>query len=231
MAIYKAKQFSVDSEGAYLVSLTDGEGEPILFERTAIDGKRRGGSHVCLPYFGVDAAGALPQHGFGRDVSWDVRVVDENTIDCSYIHAEHDDFEGLGANLRYQLGEEGGEFTTTLHVMNQGEKSMTVTPGFHPYFAVDTSDVRLNGTAIDVADFEPYKDYPDTNEMMLETAGRTIKIASGTLRHMVAWTNLQGDFLCVEPTKGGHNFDSEKQDRHSLPPGEKLTLQYTIGWA
>lgn len=230
MTFYTTKQFSVDSDGAYLTRLVDAAGDPILFERRDIDGKRRGGSHVCLPYFGVDAAGALPQHGFGRDVSWDVRVVDENTIDCSYTHKEHDDFEGMSATLRYQLGEEGGEFTTTLSVMNQGEKPVTVTPGFHPYFVVDTSDVRLNGTAIDLADFEPYKDYPDTNEMMLETAGRTIKIASGTLRHMVAWTNLQADFLCVEPTHSGHSFSSKELGRFALGAGSEATYSYTINW-
>ena len=230
MTMHSVKQFSVDSAGAYLVDLYDGAGQQILFPRTTIDGKRRGGSHVCLPYFGADAAGLLPQHGFGRDARWRVTKESDHAIVCTYSHGEADMFRGLAATLRYELAEDERSLTATLIVENRGDSPMPVSPGFHPYFAVDPADVRLNGTAIDLADFEPYKDYLDTNEMMLETAGRTIKIASGTLRHMVVWTNLQADFLCVEPTLSGHSFNSTRPSDFMLEPKTHIQYEFTISW-
>ena len=231
MTLYTAKQFSVDSEGAYLVDLYDSTGWPILFPRTMIDGKRRGGSHVCLPYFGADATGALPQHGFGRDVEWQVSVVSDQVIECAYVHSAQDSFEGLEATLRYELAEAGNGFTTTLSVKNGGKKPMTITPGFHPYFAVDPADVRLDGEKVDLADFEPYKEYPGTSSMTIASGGRTITVSSDDLEHMVVWTNLQGDFLCVEPTLSGHSFDSTKLGDTILEPETHVQYGYAVKWS
>ena len=60
MTLITAKQFSVDETGAYITELYDVDGNQILFPRTMIGEKLRGGSHVCFPYFGPDGAGILP---------------------------------------------------------------------------------------------------------------------------------------------------------------------------
>ncbi len=230
MTLYTAKQFSVDSHGAYLTRLVDGAGSPILFEQIEIDGKRRGGSHVCLPYFGADAAGVLPQHGFGRDVEWDVVAVNDHEIHCSYKEMNDELFSGLVAEIVYRLNEAGNSFTTELNIANTGDKPLAVSPGFHPYFAVDPSDVRLNGERINLVDFEPYEDFPNTEEMTIETVGRAMTVSSRDLRHMVVWTNLRGDYLCVEPTHSGHSFDSAERSGNLLHTGEAATYLYVTSW-
>ncbi len=232
MTLHTAKQFSVDSHGAYLVSLTDGEGKPILFERTEIDGKRRGGAHVCLPYFGADAAGVLPQHGFGRDVEWEIEVLSDREISCFYEEMDGEFPTGFRARMLYSLDQEGNSFHTALLVMNTFRRKgpFAVSPGFHPYFAVDPKDVRFNGQKIDLADFEPYKDFPDMMEMTIESGGRTITVWSQNLLHMVVWTDMKGDYLCVEPTLSGHSFDSTKGSGVVLQTSESESFSYNISW-
>lgn len=228
--IYGTEQFSVDSHGAYVVRLVDGGGSPVLFEQTEIDGKRRGGAHVCLPYFGPDAAGARPQHGFGRDVEWSVEAAHGSEIRCTYKEESDELFGGLHAELTYRLGEAGDSFTTVLAIANHGKKSFSLTPGFHPYFAVDPKDVRLNGENVDLADFEPFKSFPGTPQMTIESGGRVVTVSSQDLPYMVAWTNLQGDYLCVEPTLMGNAFDSTKQEGAVLQPGASSAYTYIVHW-
>lgn len=234
MTLHSMKQFSVDSYGAYLTRLEDSTGVPILFERTEIDGRRRGGAHVCFPYFGVDAAGAMPQHGFGRDVEWLIDVVGDSEVSCSYM-ARGDDglYSGLSASILYKLHSEHNEFYTGIVISNPFSRTgpQSVSPGFHPYFAVDPSDVRLNGEKIDLVDFEPYKEYPNTKSLTMQSGGRTITVASNDLRHMIVWTDAKGDYLCVEPTLSGHSFDSTKLGDNILEPANHVQYGYTIKWS
>lgn len=232
MTLYDAKQFSVDSHGAYVTKLTDSAGSPILFERTEIEGKRRGGSHVCLPYFGADAAGKLPQHGFGRDVEWEVEMLGDNEISCVYKEMEGDLPTGFEARLLYSIDETGDSFITALSIFNvfKSKGPFYVSPGFHPYFAVDPNDVRLNGVRVNLTDFEPYKDFPDTESLIIESRGRTISISSYNLHHMVAWTDLKGGYFCIEPTHSGHSFNSISPDGDLLQTSETVSYSYTISW-
>lgn len=231
MTIHQAKQFSVDSEGAYLVNLCDKAGKPILFPRATIGGKRRGGAHVCSPYFGPDAAGVLPQHGFGRDVEWDITVQGDREIICTYQENSDELFAGLHATIAYKLSEDSNSFSTTLIVTNNGYKTFPVTPGFHPYFAVDSNDVRLNGEQVSLADFEPFKEFPGNQAMTVESGGRAVTVSSETLQHMVVWTDLRGEYLCVEPTLAGNAFDSTKPDIHLLQPTEVVVCAYSLAWS
>lgn len=233
MTLDSASQFSVDSDGGYIVDLYDAAGEPILFPRTIIDGKRRGGSHVCFPYFGVDATGVLPQHGYGRDVEWQVSVEDANYIACSYMKRGAEGLQqGLSASILYSLSPENNELHTGIVISNPFPRTdpQPVSPGFHPYFAIDPRDVKLNGESISVADFEPYKEYPNTESMTIESGGRTITVRSSDLQHMVVWTDAKGDYLCVEPTHSGHSFDSSKSEGAVLLPETHVQYGYAISW-
>lgn len=112
--------------------------------------KTRGGSHVCLPVFGPSEG--LDQHGFGRDLAWEVLTQGES--DTSLVLSVKGDepvkgselYAGLFAQLHYALrdkgtdknlsnGPSGPRLEMTLIVENQGEEPMVVSPGFHPYFA------------------------------------------------------------------------------------------------
>lgn len=232
MTLYTAKQFSVDSHGAYLTELTDSAENPILFEQTMLGDKRRGGAHVCLPYFGPDASGVLPQHGFGRDVEWDVEILNGNEISCVYEEMEGDFSTGFRARILYSMSETESSFTTALLIANSLKRKgpFSISPGFHPYFAVDPSNARLNGKPISLADFEPFKEFPSTPEMTLQSAGRTITVSSNDLQHMIVWTDARGDYLCVEPTLGGNGFDSTRPGDTILNIGDIANYGYTISW-
>jgi galactose mutarotase-like enzyme len=230
--IYSSTQFTVDSNGAYLVSLTDAKGVPILFERAELDGKRRGGSHVCLPYFGPDAVGELPQHGFGRDVTWQVEVSeDRRTATCSYVHTEAGLFYGLEATLVYELASDGRSLMTKLRVRNGGEAPFSLSPGFHPYFVVQPDALMLNGEAVDYVAYEPFRELPGQGVMMLETGMHTVTVESKTMPYMIVWSDARGEYLCVEPTAAGNVFDASRSDATPLLPGESRQYSYCISWA
>lgn len=64
-----------ETEGGRIESLTDGDMQVLYPQITVnIDGKEkiRGGSHPCVPNFGIDTLYGLPSHGFGRDEKWDL---------------------------------------------------------------------------------------------------------------------------------------------------------------
>lgn len=225
-----AKQFSVDTIGAYVTELYDEDGAAILFPRTMIGEKLRGGSHVCYPYFGPDTAGIMPQHGFGRVVPWHSDVSpDKRAVTCTY-HSDDEVFSGLIAVLRYQLHETGSSFTTTLTVTNTSDQPRVVMPGFHPYFSIDSDDTMLNGQKIVTTDFEPFQSFPDRTRMTLQTPERTVTITSDTLTHMVVWTDAKGEYLCIEPTLQGNGFDSTQAGKHILAAGQTVVHQYAITW-
>ncbi len=224
-----AKQFSVDSVGAYVTRLDDASGQPVLFPRVMVGEKLRGGSHICYPYFGPDAAGVLAQHGFGRTVDWTVVAEDEHEVICTYSREEADQFAGLAAELRYR--QENNTFQMHLTVTNQGDELHAVMPGFHPYFAVDPDAIRLNGQSIHLDDFEPFKEFPGNETMRLETADRLVTITSPQLTHMVVWSDAREDYLCIEPTLAGNRCDSKDLSSHLLPPGETVAYDVTITWS
>ena len=231
MTTHKARQFSVDEAGAYVTELSDNLGHPILFPRVTLDGKLRGGCHMCYPYFGPDQAGVLPQHGFGRAVQWRVEVsADHREVSCTYDATEDKLFSGLHAQLLYRLGPTDDTFTATLTVTNCGDHPCPVTPGFHPYFMIDPTDVRLNGAVIDLANFAPFQSFPDRELMTLETMGRTVAVASSDMTHMVVWSDARDAYLCVEPTRSGNGFDSLGGSPGVILPGETVRYTYTISW-
>ncbi len=232
MTVITARQFSVDEIGAYVTELYDTNGHPVLFPRTLIGNKNRGGSHICFPYFGPDAADVRPQHGFGRTVTWRSEVsVDGRIVTCAYDEVNDERFQGLSTKVKYEINEAGDTFTTTLNVINNGSQSSTVTPGFHPYFMIDATDVVLNGKRINVADFDPFQSFPDTTSIVLETAGRTVTVLSENLTHMVVWTDAKGEYLCIEPTVRGNAFDSRHEPRLSgIVPGGTIEYSFSIKW-
>ena len=232
MTLITAKQFSVDETGAYITELYDVDGNQVLFPRTMIGEKLRGGSHVCFPYFRPDGAGILPQHGFGRTVLWHAEVSpDGRTVTCTYDRNDDDEiFGGLDAELRYELNEAGNELVTTLTVTNNSDQPLPVTPGFHPYFTIDPTDTVLNGQRIVVADFEPFQSFPDMAQMRLETAGRTVAISSKDLTHMIVWTDSKGNYLCIEPTIQGNGFNSGRSLQEGVLPGDTVSYNFSINW-
>lgn len=223
----KAPSFGVEEQGAYITKLWDSHGRNVIFPKTEINGKARGGSHVCLPGFGPDEAGVYSQHGFGRDVLWQ-RTSDADT-DIRLEYTEHEgDYKGLSARIDYQLSPDS--FSTTLWVDNSSDVPLAISPGFHPYFEVEGS-VLLNGEPIDVTAYETPQIIIGTDKQVLQTSNHTIEISSYDLNTWVIWTDLRGGYLCVEPTLNGPGFNSQKPHKNELlQPGEVRDFSYLISW-
>ena len=227
-------ELDVSDEGAWVTELKDAEGRPVLFGKREINDKNRGGMHVCLPNFGPDKSGVFKQHGFGRDVAWERDSTDEDGLKFTLRHPEGlvDAFKEYGrmcAVLRYQVGE--NQLDTTLTVRNDSQDSqnkLPLSPGFHPYFAVgENEDVALNGAPIVLNDYSTAQCI-EGSTMTLVIGGRTLSLSSKELNKWFVWTEGD-DFICVEPTLDGGDFDSTNPP-HVLAPGEMDTFSFAILW-
>lgn len=226
--------FEFDLNGAFLTDLSDSQGRPILFTRTTIGEKTRGGSHVCLPNFGPDSSGELAQHGFGRTSRWDL-IADESTedgiravelsLDTSEVPQSYRDIQ---ARLKYWHGPD--HFSMRLTVLNGGESAMRVAPGFHPYFVAD-QPVRLNGEPIDLSAYSG-TEYIDGSQHVLELGDRKLVLSSQNLSRWALWTDQMGDYFCVEPTLAGPSFDQKSiTQSEMIGPGRLKSYDLTIAWS
>ena len=73
----------VSATGAYIDSLIL-DGQEVFSKKRIMDydgeKKKRGGCHVCLPQFGPAGKSNLDQHGFARDMEWEVLEEEEGYI-------------------------------------------------------------------------------------------------------------------------------------------------------
>lgn len=92
------------------------------------DGKIRGGSHICFPYFG-SKVGEKGNHGFGRSS----KPISVENGSLEYMQINFEDFK-----LSFEMTDNG--FIQTLECSDP-EKFIVFNPGFHPYFFIPTSVV------------------------------------------------------------------------------------------
>lgn len=223
------QHFSIDPQGAYVTRLVDQANTPILFERTEINGKRRGGSHVCLPNFGPDASGILAQHGFGRTSEWQLMRDDEGVKELSIVPVAGE-YADLRATILYTYDEASSQFTMALTVTNQGDDTLRVAPGFHPYFAVGDEPVQLDGAQIDLTGYAG-TEYATGPTRELRIGNRALQLHSEQLTTWALWTDLAGKYFCVEPTLRGPSFLSpETAPDEQLAAGEQRSYEFTISW-
>lgn len=224
----KLPLFEIDSNGGYVTQLTDLSGKNILFPKKDIDGRTRGGSHVCLPCFGPDASGKHTQHGFGRDAAW-LKELDSPKDIRLVLPSEGlpEGYEDMKAAIQYHL--EPNSLSTALIVNNFGTTPLHVAPGFHPYFALD-EHASLNGEEVSLGEFQDPKVIVG-NRQTLDTNGHRITLTSKDFHTWVVWTDLRGGYLCVEPTLNGPGFDSQHPKENELvPPQQVSSYSYKIEW-
>ena len=217
--------FRVDSRGGRVTTLQDAAGGDILFPLTTINGKLRGGSHVCLPQFGPDAAsGELPQHGYGRDVEWSIDRESAHAVEL-VMNGGPSEYADLQAALRYTIEHDavGQEwFAMELRVQNGGTAPLRVSPGFHPYFATGGHDVWLNGEKLDVDHLGDAVFLHDYTHHELTIGDRTIVVESRNLPTWAVWTDNPEQYICLEPTAAGNSFLESTNYQHELiAPGEE----------
>ena len=222
------KSFDVSPEGAYLTRLEDDTGLPILAPQALLGEaqKRRGGCHVCLPYFGPDALGR-PQHGFGRDLEW--RIEENEGSTTAYFETEVPGWEGFRAQIDYTAGER--DFTMKLRVFNGGTEPQRVSPGFHPYFALSSNTAEFDGAPLNANEFGEAQ-FVEGSTHTFKTDTHTLTLHSDELTTWALWSDRVGDYFCVEPTFRGpsHAAGTEPLDGELIAPGEERLYTFTISW-
>ena len=133
--IFNKSEAVIDDEGAFINSYKIDECN-IFFPRQQIDNSSRGGCHVCLPNFGPGGDTDQAQHGYGRKENWQVDSVSSNKIKLSHIQKEGS-YNGLISNIRYEINEDSLEMG--LSCENRSSKELRITPGFHPYFNLESN--------------------------------------------------------------------------------------------
>lgn len=218
----------IDTKGAYVNTLSK-DGVDILFPRTTIveSGKEkvRGGSHPCLPHFGISEKIGLSNHGFARDLEWNVVSQDESSVVLS-LKPEVENWEGMYAELEYIL--EDSSFSTNLTVKNEGKDSIQITPAFHPYFNyTDENEVYINGEKFDM-NYETLPDSLFVDEVnSIKTSEYEVEIENKDMTKFVIWTNFSDNYLCVEPSYNWQALD-RGGDLLKLEFGDEAKFGYTV---
>lgn len=223
---------TIDPEGAWVSELAVSS-DQLLFPRTTLTdtisgSKVRGGMHVCLPNFGPGGEGGLAQHGFGRTSLWSIVQQSVSSVILELEAASHD-YAGLVATLEYSL--ENGSFTARLSLTNRGSEVIRVAPGFHPYFAVSSSEstVTVNDELFELNKLAG-TEYRVSESARLTTDEHQILMTTENLTTWAIWTDQLGSYVCVEPTFGGNRFLEPEQPDEQLPPGETSHYSVTIHW-
>jgi galactose mutarotase-like enzyme len=231
--------------------------------RSAVFAKNvRGGIPVLFPSpgkleGGVYAKGTLAQHGFARNLPWElVSTKTEDDARATLRLASNDETR---RNFPWEFV---AEYTyilrgTTLRIeqrfMNTSDASasgaMEFGAGFHPYFHVKQSEkgAARVGTAatrafdnvtkkeiaiegpIDLARKEVDLHLLDhgANPISLSPAGVTLR-GSSEFSHWVVWTLEGKDFVCVEPWTCPGNALNTHERLIALQPGESRTVWIEI---
>lgn len=245
-------------------------GIPVLFldETTLADpGKSvRGGIPVLFPIAGKlpgdryevgGRAFAMKQHGFARNIPWD--VVSESTEDGATVTLGLDASEATRAQypfefaLRFTYRLHGGVLSVEQRFENRGDTPMPLHPGLHPYFFVPDAtkpQVRVDTDATRAFDNRTGREVALTRP--IELAGREVDLflldhrPRHTILHrpgmpgvrigfgdeqalLVVWTLPGRDFVCVEPwrTRPGALAGAFAP---TIPPGgaESTTLTLSL---
>jgi glucose-6-phosphate 1-epimerase len=217
----------ISAQGAWLTRL-DQSGVPLLFPKQTIqqpDGNKkiRGGCHVCLPNFGPGGDSGLPQHGFARNLTWEVAEIKDSFIRLSLPKGEGE-YSRMASELKYELSDSGVSMQLT--VTNAGPDLLQVSPGFHPYF-VASEDVAINGKTIDVTELHTAQTLggePGT----ISTAKSTYSLAAEQLNTWIVWSDMPKKYICIEPTYAGFSFTDNPQASLDLEPGAVQSWSLSI---
>jgi galactose mutarotase-like enzyme len=221
-------------------------GIPVLFPspgKLAGDAWARDGAH-----------GAMKQHGFARNLPWEVSAVgtgegafatltlaSSDTTRAQYPWEFH-------AAYTYRL--RGRSLDIGMRIENRSATPMPFGAGFHPYFAVPDADkaaVRIPTQATRAFDNREKRDiafagfdltatevdlhlYDHGTTAASLVAGDTTIVLAGSpeFTHWVVWTLKGKDFVCLEPWTCPGNALNTGERLLWLAPGEARTLDLSL---
>ena len=243
---------SINPIGAYVESLVSADGSDLLHPRHHnTNGKSRGGMHVCAPNFGSGYKVGLPQHGFGRDLEWETVSVSEDKTDVQLRlmnpaeqvpDLANSPFKNCIMMMNIGLAHEGKKemLEVVLVVDNGGDVPFTLTPGFHPYFPIDSRKpkIKVTKTARDEYELSDLADArgltePLNGSILFGNGSHNISIKTINLGVPVIWTDSPDEYVCVEPTRAGAVTADGSQIDHEkflLPPRKMDAYDMRIEW-
>ncbi len=243
------------------------EGREIFYlDRATFEDPRanvRGGNPVLFPSPGKlagdtfvwrDARGAMKQHGFARNLAWDVAATGTDEGAWAKLSLRSSDATraqfpfDFAADYTYRL--KGNALAIEMRFENTGASPMPLGAGFHPYFAVPEADkarvaipTRATG-AFDNRDkreiaFEGFDLTSAEVDLHLhDHGGSEASIAMGDLEvalrgspeftHWVVWTLRGRDFVCLEPWSCPGDALNTGDRILVLAPGESRGLSLTM---
>eukprot|EP00903_Cladosiphon_okamuranus_P015229 g14075.t1 len=157
-----------------------------------------GGLPHCFPQFGP---GVIQQHGFGRNLEWEVVGSTDDSVSLKLADNEETmamwphPFECL-----YKVALDGSTLTTELAVTNTGEEAFDFQAALHSYFRCsDINKVTISSPQLDGASYLNKMKDPPTTESFSGTKGirmgadnfvcvESAKVEGGNLAAGKTWT-------------------------------------------
>lgn len=223
----------------------------------------RGGIPILFPICGNlpnntfhqnGKAYTLKQHGFARDLPWQVSNQNvQGSAQITLVLNSNDTTRAVypfDFQLAFTYELRGLRLTITQRVTNTGEVPLPFSLGLHPYFAVqDKSKLgfEIPGDRIQDQNTQAVSDYTgfDFSQDEIDVAFRPLSAnqASATDKgrgtaialswdepyNMVVFWTVQGkDYYCLEPWSAPRNALNTGEDLTTLPPHETLETQVSL---
>ena len=233
------------ARGALVSALQVGTKQVLYLDRATFEDETknvRGGIPVLFPYAGKLENGTLKatgtemgQHGFGRNRAWQVKERKPWLVRMVLMHEESDrkafPFKFV-AEQSCTILPRG--LQVELCVLNTGDKTMPVSPGWHPYFscpAADKGKLKALAASVDQSQFSNDREFdfgvtaPPHGRANFEVPrlGTLTLSFSPEMRHLQFWSQPGKDFVCIEPFTGPNNTINTDQ-RVDIPPGSAHTF-------
>ncbi|OAE24079.1 hypothetical protein AXG93_2402s1380 [Marchantia polymorpha subsp. ruderalis] len=197
-----------------------------------------GGVPHCFPQFGP---GAIQQHGFARNCSWEVVATsNEDDTPCVTLRLVDNEYSRAMWNfkfvVKYSVWLQGDNLCTEMIVKNVDEKPFSFTTALHTYFKADIKGVTVTGlNGLKCFDKDPVTKEPvqSSEDSLSELAiyswvfhlSEVVPFVACRWSDAVLWNPYMTmklyykDFVCVE---------NAKLDPVTLQPRDSWTAKLTI---
>jgi galactose mutarotase-like enzyme len=188
----------------------------------------------------------LKQHGFARNLPWE--VIEQSTESCCRLtlslksNQETLEMYPFEFELKFIYELEGKTLRIHQQYINNSDKVMPFSFGFHPYFLVKQKDklsLDIPASSYQDKDTKAITTYDgkfDFNEEEIDVALKSLKGSSASITDptrglkvtlkwseqystMVFWTLKDKDYVCLEPWSGPRNSISTGENLTELEPG------------
>jgi galactose mutarotase-like enzyme len=224
----------------------------ILYRPVETGNVKRWGLPLMIPNFSrlkdglfLEKGTSLPMHGFGRNLPWAVTEMSEQAIALQLRSSDVTrPMYPYEFTFTAKIEASEGVLTYTLLIENNGDESMPVAPGFHPYFTVAQADKpRLvtdgppgfSAQAFDWVEHIPDNPYPFPHAISVRFPGQGLLHIEEvpqqdrySLRNMQVWSEPPEKpdhaFVCFEPTVGSEDALNRPADRLNIAAGSSQAI-------